>query len=81
MRLGTIGAIIIGVIAFIVIAAIVVFLVTLFAPVLIGLIILAIIIGVGYWIFGKITEYRVKRNEHRREYHRRRQKLKDPSMS
>jgi len=30
------------------------FLVTLLAPVLIGLIILAILIGVGYWIFGKI---------------------------
>jgi len=43
-----------GIIAFIVIAAIVVFLVTLFAPVLIGLIILAILIGIGYWIFGKI---------------------------
>jgi hypothetical protein len=54
MRLGTIEAVIIGVIAFIVIAAIVVFLITLFAPVLIGLIILAILIGVGYWIFGKI---------------------------
>ena len=54
MRFGTIEAVIIGVIAFIVIAAIVVFLVTLFAPVLIGLIILAILIGVGYWIFGKI---------------------------
>ena len=51
---GIIGAFIIGIIAFIIIAAIVVFLVTLFAPVLIGLIILAILIGVGYWIFGKI---------------------------
>jgi hypothetical protein len=50
----TIGAVIIGAIAFIIIAAIVVFLVTLFAPVLIGLIILAILIGVGYWIFGKL---------------------------
>jgi len=48
------GAIIIGVIAFIVIVAIVVFLVTLFAPVPLGLIILAIIIGVGYWIYGKV---------------------------
>jgi hypothetical protein len=52
--LGSIGTIVIGVIAFIVILAIVVFLVTLFAPVLIGLIILAIIIGVGYWIYGKV---------------------------
>src|SRR5690349_14153558 len=52
--LGTIGTIVIGVIAFIIIVAIVVFLVTLFAPVLIGLIILAIIIGVGYWIYGRI---------------------------
>ena len=52
--IGTIGAIVIGVIAFIVIAAIVIFLVTFFAPVLIGLIILAILIGVGYWIYGKI---------------------------
>ena len=52
--LGTIGAVIIGVIALLVIVAIVVFLVALFAPVLIGLIILAIIIGVGYWIYGKV---------------------------
>ena len=56
MRLGTIGAIIIGVIAFIVIAAVVVFLVTLFAPVLIGLIILTIIIGVG---FGYLERLRI----------------------
>ena len=55
--------VIIGIIAFIVIAAIVVFLVTLFAPVLIGLIILAILIGIGYWIFGKIRgkrQYEIK---------------------
>jgi hypothetical protein len=51
---GTIAWVIIGAIAFIVIAAIVVFLVTFFAPVLIGLIILAILIGVGYWIYGKL---------------------------
>jgi hypothetical protein len=50
----TTGTVIIGVIAFIVITAIVVFLVTFFAPILIGLIVLAIVIGVGYWIFGKI---------------------------
>jgi hypothetical protein len=37
-----------------VIIAIIVFLIKLLAPIIVGLIILAIIVGVGFWIYGRI---------------------------
>lgn len=55
MGLGkTIVEIIVAIIALIVIIAVIVFLIKLIAGIFVGLIVLAIIVGVGFWIYGRL---------------------------
>jgi hypothetical protein len=55
MGLGkAIAEIIVAIIALIVIIAVIVFLIKLIAGIFVGLIVLAIIVGVGFWIYGRL---------------------------
>jgi membrane protein required for beta-lactamase induction len=46
--------IIVAIIALIVIIAVIVFLIKLIAGIFVGLIVLAIIVGVGFWVYGRL---------------------------